>query len=146
MPYLFQALTRLALGFCLAVPVIAAIVMATSPDEPVDKSQSTFLQIRPLIADLSASRGQTVVQEFEVTNRSPESVTVLGATSSCSCTALLDDAPFALAPGESRIVRLGLTVTGQNEDGFFEQSSRLIVDRKGFVPALSANVRVLPVL
>ena len=94
-------------------------------------------------AVVEAQAGQTIRASFTIRNASDAPVQIIGAPSTCGCTAVETDFPLTLAAGESTVIQIEMTVGKYNDTGRFASRTTLLVDRAGAVPVLTTRA-VLP--
>lgn len=86
-----------------------------------------------------AGTGDVLFPECDLTNPGKQAVTVLGASSKCSCT-VPEGLPFTLGPGETRKIRLRVAVGSFDQDGLFTKSVELFANREGAIPSLTVQI------
>ncbi len=82
-----------------------------------------------------AQRGDIINAVFTVKNVQSSPITLLGATTSCSCT-IADGLPLQLDPGKSGKISLKVRVKMFDGTGKFSTSAQLLTNRDGVVPPL----------
>jgi hypothetical protein len=120
---------------------VFAVVYAVSPG--VRSALSTghdLVEVEPSPAFTSkAHKGDVIMAVFTIKNVATRPITLLGATSGCSC-AVAEGLPLKLAPGETGHVSLRVTVGSFDKAGVFAKSAELFTNLDGTVPPMVVRV------
>ncbi len=87
--------------------------------------------------------GETGAVAFELTNYSRQSISILGAKSTCSCMAL-DDLPLTLAAGETGKIKVRLMARGGESRQIQREAATLIFDDPARAVTLTVTAVVSP--
>jgi hypothetical protein len=115
-------IASVAIGF-----VVWALIQFGSPREAASYIQGDRLLIEPRMAWVGEGlAGEGRQATFLVRNRSNEPVTIVGASSSCTCV-LTDRLPIQIPPGEDRSLHVEFQLDGKASERV-EQSLTYITD------------------
>ena len=105
--------------------------------------RETLIQVKDPVQLFEARPGDTIFANFELRNVSGREVKVLGGTSNCGCTAVLNKFPIELGSGGTATMRVRVITGDGDPSGFFEKAVKLFVNQSGTVPLLEVKIHVL---
>jgi hypothetical protein len=127
---------------CIAIAaMVAALFRAFSARAAASSSCGTALvSVTPsTVFRATGKYGDEVIAKFTVQNTAGTPVTLLGASSECSCT-VADGLPLTLPAHSAGNVYLRVTVGHFDEGGIFAKTAILFANRAGDIPPLHVEI------
>jgi hypothetical protein len=128
-----------AVGFLAVLRVFSLQPLAAL----VGAAPLQLLSVAPSKFVCNARSGELAHASVTVRNLSSESVTLMGAQSSCGCTTVLDKFPVELRSRATTTVEADVHVGAPDANGEFVRQVNLYVNRGGAVPPLIVEVTVI---
>ena len=123
--------------------LIAGLVIIILPHAYLQSSPILLLSVAPTPAYVcKAHEGDLVVAEFTILNMSKETITLLGANSSCGCTTVQEEFPIEVVSGMKQKVHVQVSIGKPDANGRFKNALKLLVNRRGTVPLLIVEAEI----
>ncbi len=129
---------RGAVALGAGAAVVCGAFFALTTDRALAFLRGQRISVTPAVSDLGDGRaGEARTFEIRLTNHAATPMSVVGGSRSCGCDPT-SDLPIALAPGESRSVRIRMGFAGS--PGRFQRSLRLFTNDEA-QPEVTARYR-----
>jgi hypothetical protein len=117
---------RGAVSVAAGTAVVCGTFFALTSDAALAALRGERISVKPAIGDVGNGRaGEKRAFEIQLTNHAATPINVFGGGSSCGCDPT-GDLPLALAPGESRSIRVQVSFAGS--PGRFQRRVKLFTD------------------